>query len=182
MEKKQFIKPLVTIAVIAIIVGVYLLFNWEEIQPRDLEADRRAAFENTRNDYISLLNDNKEDFEYAAEIMGQWSKGNIYFGDFNDRITGNMKFDSYISCNNKEIIDELSNNQKFYNHVFNIYSLAEIALVNAEEDYISFVINNPPAGCRGSLRYYKNGIDDYLSAGVLQKIDDHWGITIVGNV
>lgn len=183
MEKKQFIKPLVTITVIAIIVGVYLLFNWEEIQPRDLEADRRAAFENTRDNYISLLNENKEDFDYVARVIGQWSRCGIYFDDYGKgALPEIIYFDDYLSSNNQEIIDELTNNKEFYNHVMKIYDTGGFYAIYSSEEDIEFGLSNPPIGCHGELQYYIGNIDNYTNSGVLQKIDDHWGITIVGNI
>lgn len=50
--------------------------------------------------------DNKDDFEYVAQMMQQWPDGSI-------------DFDKGITSTKRKIANEISNNEEFYGHLKN---------------------------------------------------------------
>ena len=120
----------------------------------------------TREEYMAILLDNKEDFDYVAKTMQQWTKGSI---DFDKK---------GISSMHQEITDEISNNEEFYGHLKNLYDLEEIDYISIERDRIAFYFSKYPSWCHGGVFYEENiGEDD----AIRRKIDDHWMLYMIPN-
>lgn len=101
-----------------------------------------GAFERTTEEYIAILTDNKEDFEYVARTMQQWDEGSI---SFNKSFGKPLAFDKAI-IENDEIKSEFLSNKDFYNSLHNLYELDEIWEIIIEEDAIVFYYSKPPQG------------------------------------
>lgn len=133
MMKKR--KIVLVILLIAIVGGVTSIFFLHKEGSGINEEDERTAEE-----YIAVLLDNKEDFDYVANAMQQLtsasSPSHINFYLNNDEIV----IDDCFSTNSQEIADEILNNNEFYNHLQNIYRLDEIRRVacvkSTENTYI----------------------------------------------
>ena len=105
---------IVIIAVAAIIVFI-----------RSFNRTYNGAFERTDEEYIAILTDNQDDFEYVARTMQQWDEGSVSFEDSYGRP---LDFDD-ILIKNQEIESEISSNEDFYKSLKNIYELKEISFI-----------------------------------------------------
>lgn len=146
---------------------------------------RRTNEEDERTDeeYIAVLLDNKEDFDYVAEAIQHWtsvsfpSHINFYLSD-NEEIV----IDNRFSTNNQEIADEILNNQDLYIHLQNIYSLGEIRRIacNKSSDgyMVVFTFFKFPKDFHGGFIYMESM--DY--GPPIHKIDAHWGFEMLPNI
>lgn len=121
--------------------------------------------ERTNEEYISIFLDNKEDFEYVADMMNQWPE------------RSSIHFESGILSKNQEIADEIENNEEFYEHLKNLYDLKEIYFVMVEGNKIVFYFSKPPKDYIGGFIYWENTKDRDLSWAVI--IDEHWTMEIL---
>ena len=124
MKKKKVIGFL--IAGILIVIGAIIIrflnkrveitenIEDEESVENIEDAEGIESEERTDEEYISILLDNKEDFDYVAEMMCRWDEGSI---DFENGIIANR---------NQELADEISNNEEFYGHLKNLMDLGEV--------------------------------------------------------
>lgn len=152
MRIKKIIKILIT-AITAIIVIMIIAIIITNIFDKGNTYDDR-----TKEEYIAILLDNKEDFEYVAKMMQQWPARS--FIDFNGGI----------SSNNKEITDAISNNKEFYGHLKNLYDLDEIDYVMIGRTQILFYFSKCPSQCHGCV-VYSEEIEGNVNG---DKIDDYW--------
>lgn len=134
----------------------------------------KRDYERTNEEYIAILTDNQDDFEYIAQTMQQWSSGYIYFYNDYGRRVG---FDDIIS-NNQEIKDEISNNTDFYKSLYKLYELDEIdSIVIKKEDVIMFYFRKFPRNYHGGVAYGEN----IKMNSVTHQIDDNWVLQMIPN-
>ena len=157
---KKIIKMLVAVVIVMIAILIIIIIISKIFYDGEKYDGR------TREEYIAILLDNKEDFDYVAEMMQQWSA------------RSNIDFVGGISSNNQEITDEISNNEEFYGHLKNLYDLKEIDYISIERDRIAFYFSKYPSWCHGGVFYEENiGEDD----AIRRKIDDHWMLYMIPN-
>lgn len=128
--------------------------------------------ERTNEEYMAILTDNQDDFEYVAKTMQQWSEGYIYFYEKGERID----FDN-VSSNNPEIENEILTNDDFYKSLLNLYELDEIKAIVITKDAIEFRFSKFPLGYRGGVSYGEN-LDKYYGT---HPIDEHWVLQMIPN-
>ena len=141
--------------------GIEIVENMESIG----NTESMKVVGRTDEEYISVLLDNKEDFDYVAEMMMQWPKRSA------------IDFDKDgVSSDSQEITDEMSNNQEFYEHLENLYNLNEIWFILAEDE-IAFYLRELPKDYIGGFYYWENTEEcDYGRAKI---IDEHWTLEIL---
>ena len=155
MRRKRIV--CIAVIVILIITGVVII-------TRD--------YRRTNEEYMAILTDNQEDFEYVARTMQQFSSGSIHF-----HYGRHTDFDN-ISSNNPEIEDEISNNADFYKSLNNLYELGEIGYIINEEEYgIMFHFRKFPQNYHGGVAY--GGIERDWPA---IPIDDNWVLKMIPNI
>ena len=157
---KKIIKMLVAVVIVMIAILIIIIIISKIFYDGEKYDGR------TREEYIAILLDNKEDFDYVAEMMQQWSA------------RSNIDFVGGISSNNQEITDEISNNEEFYGHLKNLYDLKEIDYILIEGDQIAFYFSKFPSWCHGGVFYAENIRED---SSVRRKIDDHWMLYMIPN-
>ena len=120
----------------------------------------------TKDDYIDIFRDNREDFEYVAEIIWQWP------------VRSRINIDGGISSDNPEIEDEILNNEELCRYLRNIYNLNEIEYIIVNENGIKFDFRIYPHNCYGGLYYVENSetAEDHYGA---YKIDEHWVLYLI---
>ena len=142
----------------------------EMIEDTEIIPDAEIPEEMNRpnEEYIAIFLDNKEDFDYVAEMMMQWP----------ERST--IELEEGISSEVQEIAEEIENNAEFYKHLENLYSLTEISDILSEGDRIAFNFSKPPINYHGGWYYW----DDMEEKGIMTaiKIDEHWTLTMLPNV
>ena len=119
-------------------------------------------------EYISIFLDNREDFDYVAEMMKQWPDRSI------------IVLEDNISCENQELADEIENNAEFYGHLKNLYDLGEIDRIVKWDEYTKFGFNKPPANYHGGWCYWDKMEERGMMTAI--KIDEHWTLTMLPNV
>lgn len=173
-KKRRVIILLAVIFAILIAAGSLIYMNRDTIKIKSLQSEYKAK----RNNYVRLLEKNREDFEYVADTMKQWSSGTIFFGDYGINYTV-ICVDDYFSSNNEEIIKELSNNQEFYEHLMVLYRFDEFSSITVHQDSISFNFSDPPKRFHGGLEYYRGSTKDY---SYIYIIDEHWAVDLISNI
>lgn len=138
--------------------------------------------ERTKEDFIAVLLNNKEDFDYVVEAMKPWAQKkysqfiNFYLSD-NDEIV----IDDRFSTNNQEIADEILNNTELYNHLLNIYNLNEITRIicsiSSEGYQVYFRYSKYPKNYHGGLWYMERIMHEVF----IYEIDRHWALEMVPN-
>ena len=157
---KKIVKMLVTVVIVMIAMLIILIIISEILYDGEKYDGR------TKEEYMAVLLDNKEDFDYVAEMMQQWTDGSIHFDK------------KGISSRHQEIADEISNNEEFYGHLKNLYDLKEIDYILIEGDQIAFYFSKFPSWCHGGVFYAENIRED---SSVRRKIDDHWMLYMIPN-
>ena len=124
--------------------------------------------ERTNEEYVSILLDNREDFEYVAGIMQKWDFRRIYFKK-DDMINGNS-----------EIAEEIATNEEFYMHLKNLYDLNEVDSIFQMGDCIEFGFERPSKDYHGGWYYW----EDTEEGGLMKTavIDEHWTLEMLPNV
>ena len=161
MRDKKITKILITIAVVIIvimIIGVRMMMIFLD--------ESNNYDERTNEEYMAILLDNKEDFEYVAKMMLQWP------------VRSCIDFDKGISSENQEIADEILNNEEFSRHLNNLYDLKEISYVIVRKDEIAFQFYKFPSYYHGGVSYVEIAEDDPVYK---HKIDDHWVLYMIPN-
>lgn len=151
MKKKKIIVFFAVFLIIVIGV-IFLIFS-------------NRKNERTNDEYISILLENKEDFECVAQVMQQWSEGSI---DFNNGI----------SSANQQIENEITNNDDFKTSLLNLYDLKEISYILIEGDTIAFYFSKFPADYHGGVFYGKNIEENFGT----YTIDEDWVLKMIPNV
>lgn len=173
-KKRRVIILLAVIFAILIAAGSLIYMNRDTIKIKSLQSEYKTK----RNNYVRLLEKNREDFEYVADTMKQWSSGTIFFGDDGINYTV-ICVDDYFSSNNEEIIKELSNNQEFYEHMMGMYQLNIFDSISIYQDSIDFNFSDPPERFHGSLSYYRGSTKDH---SYIYIIDEHWAVDLIANI
>lgn len=123
--------------------------------------------EKTNEEYMAVLIDNKEDFNYVAETIQQWP------------VRSCIDLDGGISSDSREITNEIRNNKEFYDHLNNIYKLNEIDYIIVLEDEVKFDFRIYPQNYHCSLACVESAEDDPIYK---HKIDEHWVLYMIPNV
>ena len=161
MRNRKIIKILITIAVVIIVIIIV------RVRKMIIFLDERNNYdERTNEEYMAVLIDTKEDFEYVAKMMRQWP------------VRSCIDFDKGISSENQEIADEILNNEEFSRHLKNLYDLKEISYIIAWEDEIAFHFYKFPLNYHGGISYVEIAEDDPIYKN---KIDDHWVLYMIPN-
>lgn len=140
MKKKK-----IGIAVYIVIITVTAI----TVFIRSFNRTYNGAFERTNEEYMAILTDNQDDFEYVARTMQQWDEGSISFEDPYGRP---LDFDD-ILIKNQEIESEISSSEDFYKSLHNLYDLDEVDRIVIEEDAIMFHYSKPPQNYRCGVAY-----------------------------
>lgn len=134
MRSKRIIGIAVIVITGLVILGLYIAYEWKQTIEIYRYGRNNYEKERTNEEYMAILTDNQEDFEYVALTMQQWSRGSIHFEDDYGR---RIDFEN-VSSNNPEIEDEISNNDDFYKSLKNLYELDEIDYIMIEREEIMF--------------------------------------------
>ncbi|MBD5549639.1 MAG: hypothetical protein HDQ96_00445 [Lachnospiraceae bacterium] len=145
-------KKLVVIAAV-IIIGMIFLYRIRE---------------RTNEEYVSIFLENREDFDYVAEMMKQWPDRSI------------IDLEDGISSEDQKIADEIENNIEFYEHLKNLHDLKEISDVVKWSDEIEFSFRKPPKNYHGGWYYWENTEEGGLLK--TEVIDEHWTLEMLPNV
>lgn len=177
MKKNKIIMAVVfwTFA-IGIVTSIILFYRADAIENNEQER--------TKEEYISIFLDNKEDFEYVAEIMLRFPSGYI---DFNNGIALSPRINIYdfFSCGDREIAIEILTNEEFYEHLINLYNLDEI-------DFIYYEGSSTLLPEKKEVSFYLKNIPDYQGAlyhgthitidSCTYKIDENWALRMIPNI
>lgn len=114
MKKKKRILIVISIIIlISLLIGIpNRLYIKQQIKFFYLD----AKYAHMKNQYTTLLQRNKEDFEYVSETLQQWSDGHIFFQD-------------EIISDNLEISNEIKNNAEFYQHLEKLHKSNKIGVI-----------------------------------------------------
>lgn len=133
------------------------------------------AYEKINEEYIAVLTDNRDDFEYVARTMQQWESESLSIIYFN--IHGwHTDFDDNVSIYNSEIESEISNNKKFYESLKNIYELNEISYIAVYSDTIAFNFSKPLRD-RGYCSIIYG--EDIKKCSCTHMINNEWALQVV---
>lgn len=157
MNKKKVV-VLAAIIIAGIIIMIISFFA---------NSNPKERYERMRKKYASILLDNKEDFDYVAEIMQQWPDISI------------IDLENGISSENQEIADEISDNEDFYRHLKNLHDLKKISHVVKLGGETEFQFTRPPMGYHGGIIYGEDLEADYFGR---YKIDEYWFLDLIPNV
>ena len=172
MRSKRIIGIAVIVITGVVILGLYIAYEWKQTIEIYRYGRNNYKKERTNEEYMAILTDNQEDFEYVARTMQQWSSGYIDFYENGRRID----FED-VSSNNPEIEDEIANNADFYNSLYNLYELDEIYDIVIEKDYvIMFYFSKFPQNYRGGVAYGEKERHFYTHT-----IDDNWTLQMIPN-
>lgn len=164
MKKKK-----IGIAVYIVIIAVAAIIAYI----RSYNRTYNGAFERSNEEYVNILFDNIDDFEYIARTMQQWDEGSIRFEDPYGRP---LDFDDAL-IKNQEIESEISNNEVFYKSLHNLYDLDEIDGIVIEEDAIMFYYSKPPEGYHDCGVGYGENIERHAT-----QIDEKWVLQMLPNI
>lgn len=123
-----------------------------------------------KDEYTAILLDNKEDFDYVAELVGQSS-----FKDFSGYLnfylsnTEEIKIDNYFATNDQNIANEILSNEEFHDHLLNLYYLEKIDQMLYYSTSEGYVVEFKFKEYYGSL-YHVEGV---LVPGA-SVIDENW--------
>ncbi len=162
----KFLVATVLIVIGGIIIKIYSK-NIENLYNTG-EANRAKNIERTNEEYVSIFLENREDFEYVAEMMKQWP----------DR--SSIHFEDDILSKDQEITNEIKNNEEFYIHLKNLYELQEIAYVIKWSNDVDFYFSKFPEGYHGGIFYWENTEEGGLMK--TEVIDEHWTLEMLPNV
>lgn len=167
MSKKRLIGFLVIIIVVAMGIVIMKFINKRAENTENMEdVENIQDAERTDEEYIAVLLDNKEDFDYVAEMMMQWPERSAI--DFNK--------DGILS-DSQEISDEILNNKEFYEHIKKLYDLEEIRNIFRWDENIEFSLSKSPQNYVGDFYYWEDTEEcDYGRAKI---IDEHWTLEIL---
>lgn len=164
LMKKKYFKVLFAIIILGGIICLIIF-------------DKR--YNRTNEEYVAILINNKEDFDYVAKEMKKWQKGHIYFDVSWENNDQEIAIGEYLSSNNQEIVYEVVNNDEFYEHLMNLYSLDEISYITVLGDYVAFNFSKNPIKYHGKLCYREKIIID---EGITQEIDNHWVLMMLPDI
>ena len=152
------ILSVILIAIIGIIA--YEIFDMHRYDDRPNE------------EYIAVLTDNMEDFEYIAVAMLQWEEGYLTFKPHMPDSGKEVEVDDKFYTNNQEIANEIENNKEFYDHLESLRELGEISSIRITMDgnMIEFAFGKIPCDYRMHVCY----IVDEEPGWITMRIDDHW--------
>ena len=119
-------------------------------------------------EYVSIFLNNREDFDYVAEIMTQWPERSI------------IDLEDSISCKDQELADEIEKNEEFYKHLKNLHDLGEVSDIIKLKTKIEFGLGKPPLGYSRSGWYYWEDMEEKEIFSTVV-IDEHWSLEIVPN-
>lgn len=179
-KKKRVIMLLAVISVILIAAGSLIYINHDAIIMKLLQFE----YEVNKNNYVKLLEKNRDDLEYVADTMTQWPSGVIFLGDSGKKYANVIYINEYFSCKNKEIVTELSNDQEFYEHLMALYQLDTFDSIRIYQNSISFDFSDPPEGFHSGLEYYKRSTEDYSNMYIKDYsytciLDEHWAVDLI---
>lgn len=167
---------IIILLIIAGIVTSIILFN----KTNDIAGNQ--ADERTDEEYISILLDNKEDFDYVAKIMTQWSWGYIYLDDNYLSNSQEVVIADHFTTNNQEMASEILNNEDFLRHLQNLYNLGEIKGVFCSKSSNGYIVTfnfyDFPKDFDGGLYYMENMIVGYQ----IFQIDEKWALWMIPNI
>ena len=175
--KKKISLSVIIILILILGIIVYIIIDEHRYDNRSDE------------EYIAILQDNIEDFEYIAVTMQQWEKGYLSFRSRMPDSGEEVEIDSTFFTNNGEIANEIENNAEFYNHLVSLRELREITLIRVkmDGDMIEFAFGKSPCNYSIFLRYVDNVADfeeKELSDGgpiPITIIDEHWVLDVFPN-
>lgn len=150
------IKKIVIVFISAIIAIIIVRMFWEKLTER------------TDEEYISIFLNNKEDFEYVAEMMKRWPDRSIIY------------LEGGISSENREVANEIKNNTEFYRHLKKLHDLEEIDNIYRWKEKIVFAFSKPPKNYHGGWYYWDKMEERGIST--VNKIDEHWTLVMVPDV
>lgn len=130
-----------------------------------------TAYARITEEYIAVFTENRDDFEYVAQIMKQCKKYSYISFDYRD---SNMDFEDCVSSNNPELESVISNNKKFYECLKNIYELNEIRNI-----WISVYSGSVEFTFRRELRGQYDRIvyeEDIKECSCTHIIDENWAV------
>lgn len=192
--RKKFIGFLIVI--ILMIIGSMAMRLANESTEDTESIENVENTERADEEYISIFLDNREDFEYVAEIMQKWDFGSIYFErkgvTYGDSKTGKgvgvqkwdlgriyFKKEDMIN-GNSEIAEEITTNEEFYIHLKNLYNLGEVSAVARQDGEIEFSFARPPKDYHGGWYYWENTDEGGLMKTAV--IDENWTLEMLPNV
>lgn len=156
--------PILIILVVSIIIIIGSFFIYEKYFKSD-------------DMYISILEENKMDFEYVAKEMEQWQSGWIGF-ESNNTYDNAIIINNHVFASSQNIVDGVANDDDFYASLMRIYELDAISCVMIEGNEVIFYFSNPPAYYRGGFVYSEKIETDSIS----KEIDEHWMLRMIPNI
>lgn len=178
---KKNINVMVILIFATMICGVLLMmFIFLENNEGIIE-NEITDYDITDEEYITVLLDNKNDFEYIVQIMQQWEKGYISFSTFEPSVIEEIELDNRFYTNNQEMADEIMNNEEFYNHLANLFELEEITYIVVDGDWggIIFYFSKNPINYHAVLNYTYE--ENRKIGGPTSVIDEHWILQVLPN-
>lgn len=152
------IKKIIGIAAVSIIIIV-----WAEI------LGYTTAYARINEEYIAVFTENRDDFEYVAQIMKQYKRYSGIAFDYRD---SQRDFEDCVSSNNPELENEISSNKKFYESLKNIYELNEIRNIYVFSDFINFNFRRELRGQSDRIIYE----EDIKKCSCTHIIDENWAV------
>lgn len=128
-----------------------------------------TAYARITEEYIAVFTDNRDDFEYVAQIMKQCNNDSYIGFDYRDRY---MDFEDCVSSNNPELEGEILNNKKFYESLKNIYELNEIRNIWVYSDSINFNFRRELRGQSDRIVYG----EDIKKFSYTHIIEENWAL------
>lgn len=74
------------------------------------------AYARITEEYTTVFTENRDDFEYVAQIMKRCNNDSYISFDYYDN---RMDFEDCVSSNNPELESEISNNKNVFLHTYN---------------------------------------------------------------
>ena len=164
-KKVAWLLALIILMAIGIIIGSSLKKQTEEVK----QIENTATRERTNEEYVSIFLENREDFDYVAEIMQQWPDGSYI--DFNK---------DGISSENQEITKEILTNKEFNEHLMSLYEVEEVRDIIKWGEWTEFSFRKPPKDYHGGFYYWENTEEGGLMK--TEVIDEHWTLEMLPNV
>lgn len=113
-----------------------------------------------KEEYTAMLSDNKEDFNYVAEMVEQCSSKSssgyltFYIKTFGEN--GEIEINDRFTTNDRELADAILNNEEFYDHLMNLYNLEKISQILCRRTTGGYIIEFQLKDYQGSLCYVEN--------------------------
>lgn len=129
------------------------------------------AYARITEEYTAVFTENRDDFEYVAQMMKRCDNDSYISFDYNDNC---MDFEDCVFSNNPELESEISNNKKFYESLKNIYELNEISniWISVYSDSIGFNFRRPLRGQSDRIVYG----EDIKMFSYTHIIEENWAL------